>query len=101
MPRRATIAAIYVDDMVITDTDTNSVQQLKSHLEKVFGIKDLGRLHYFLGFEVNYTEDRIILSQHNFAKELLQEAALPKSKTVAGPLPLHFKVRADSEKFIS
>lgn len=69
--------------------------KFQSHIwTKSLGIKDLGELHYFLGFEVNYTSDGIILSQQKFTKELLEEATLPKPKSVAGPLPLHLKLSA-------
>lgn len=95
LPSGITIAAVYVDDMLLTGTNPLSIQSLKSHLNKVFGIKDLGKLHYFLGFEVGYSDASITLTQHKFAKDLLKEAALPKSKTVVGPLPLHLKLSAN------
>ena len=67
-----TMAAVYVDDIILTGIDSATVDKLKRHLDAIFGIKDLGRLHYFLGFEVTYSIDGIILSQHRFTKELLQ-----------------------------
>ena len=57
-----TMAAVYVDDIILTGTNNTTVDALKQHLNLIFGIKDLGRLHYFLGFEVSYSTDGIILS---------------------------------------
>ena len=88
------MAAVYVDDIILTGTNNTTVDALKQHLNSIFGIKDLERLHYFLSFEVSYSTDGIILSQHKFTKELLQEAALTQIKPVVTPLPLHLKLSA-------
>lgn len=51
------IAAVYIYDVILTGDDIGSINSLKAHLHKVFSIKDLGKLHYFLGIEVNYTSN--------------------------------------------
>lgn len=43
-----TFAAVYVDDIVLTGDDTSTIHALKSHQDRVFNIKDLGRLTFFL-----------------------------------------------------
>ena len=57
-----TIVAVYVDDIIIIRNDSQGISQLKSHLDKVFTIKDLGKLHFFLGIEVGYTNSGISLT---------------------------------------
>ena len=44
---------VYVDDVVITSNDKNGIQRLKQHLFSHFQTKDLGKLKYFLGIELN------------------------------------------------
>lgn len=48
------LAIVYVDDIILTGNDIQSIQQLKSHLHRTFSIKDLGSLSFFLGLEVTY-----------------------------------------------
>jgi len=58
-----TIVVVYVDDILVTGSSMDEVTILKRHLHSSFGIKDLGTLHYFLGFEVSYLPTGISLSQ--------------------------------------
>ncbi|XP_070047469.1 uncharacterized mitochondrial protein AtMg00810-like [Nicotiana tomentosiformis] len=63
------------------------VNQLKSFLHNTFKIKDLGKLHYFLGLEVLYKTDGVLISQRKFAIDLLKEydcfTLLMESNTLA------------------
>ena len=43
---------VYVDDIVITRSDSKGISSLKSFLQSQFHTKDLGMLRYFLGIEV-------------------------------------------------
>lgn len=83
---------VYVDDMIITSSYFQCVQDLRSHLHKIFGIKDLGYLKFFLGFEVGYVLSGITLTQAKLTKKLLLDSGITYFKMVATPLPLHFKV---------
>jgi len=40
------------------------------------GMKDLGNLHYFLGLEVSYIPEGIVLSQKKFTTELLKDSGV-------------------------
>ena len=53
---RITIIAIYVNDIIITGDDKFEIKTLKQYLDKTFTIKDLGKLHHFLGIEVSYNK---------------------------------------------
>ncbi|KAF5470687.1 hypothetical protein F2P56_011184 [Juglans regia] len=48
---------VYVDDMVITSSSSIAVDDLLTALGKVFLVKDLGPLSYFLGLEVENLVD--------------------------------------------
>ncbi|XP_019105395.2 uncharacterized mitochondrial protein AtMg00810-like [Beta vulgaris subsp. vulgaris] len=88
------IATIYVDNIVLTSTNVEKLVALKQHLHKEFSIKDLGRLNYFLGIEVGYTSNGILLSQHKYTKELLADCPFDLTKKASTPLPLNIKLQA-------
>lgn len=89
-----TIIAVYVDDVLITGNSTEEIETLKRHLHKTFTIKDLGRLHYFLGLEVSYMPEGIVLTQRKFTKDLLQVSGVTTFKKAVSPLPLNIKLSA-------
>ena len=90
-----TIVAVYVDDIMVTGSNFSEVIHLKQHLNALFGIKDLGQLHYFLGLEVIHTAEGIILSQRKFTNELLKECGPLPNTAVSTPLPLNCKLSPD------
>nr|KYP35326.1 Retrovirus-related Pol polyprotein from transposon TNT 1-94 [Cajanus cajan] len=55
---------VYVDDLIITGTDTRLITKLQVMLHATFCMKDLGQLTYFLGLEVHHRSNGIYLNQH-------------------------------------
>lgn len=70
------------------------MEETKSYLHNSFSIKDLGRLHSFLGIEVNYLLDGVDLSQNKFTKELLKDTDFNRTKKTLTPLPMNLKIFA-------
>eukprot|EP00253_Pinus_taeda_P030197 PITA_30197 len=46
------ILVLYVDDLILTGSDPNLINHVKSSLKNKFEMADLGHLHYFLGLQV-------------------------------------------------
>lgn len=78
----------------MTRSSFEEVQLLKARLHSLFGIKDLGLLHYFLGFEVSYVPDGITMTQKKFTNELLMDSGIQDDKSVCTPFPLNCKLAA-------
>lgn len=59
----AIFVSVYVDDIILTGTDTKEIESLKTFLHDQFRIKDQGRLHYFLGWEILYKDSGVVIKQ--------------------------------------
>ena len=86
-PRGRTLL-LYVDDMIITGDDSQSIAFVKQRLSETFLMSDLGPLRYFLGLEVTSTSDSIFLSQEKYTQDLLSRAALTVHRTIDTPMEL-------------
>ncbi|KAL0301601.1 UNVERIFIED_CONTAM: Retrovirus-related Pol polyprotein from transposon RE1 [Sesamum radiatum] len=80
------ILAVYVDDILITGSDIDGIEEAKTYLKKHFVTKDLGRPRYFLGIEIAHSKHGVSLSQRKYACDLLQEAGLLGTKSVDTPM---------------
>ncbi|XP_019236085.1 PREDICTED: uncharacterized protein LOC109216394 [Nicotiana attenuata] len=70
------------------------MDQLKTFLHNRFRIKDLGKLHYFLGLEVLYKAGGVIISQRKFVLDLLKEYDYLEYSALTSPFDLNVKLRA-------
>jgi len=78
---------IYVDDILITGNSQTAIQLLIASLSQHFGLKNLGRLHYFLGVEAHWTTDGgLHLSQTKYIIDLLQKTNMGFSKPQPAPM---------------
>jgi hypothetical protein len=62
---------VYVDDIVLTTNSSQMLHQIIASLQSEFAMNDLGPLQHFLGISVHKTSDGLILSQAQYAVELL------------------------------
>lgn len=65
-PRGLTILLLYVNDMVISSDDANTIISLKCQLHTEFQMNDLDPLHYFQGLEITYSRRSYLLSQQKY-----------------------------------
>lgn len=73
------IVLIYVDDIIVTGFNFEVIQALIRSLQQKFAIKDLGRLHFFLGIEVKSASTGLHLSQSKYIHEILTHANMQHS----------------------
>ncbi|KAJ0799808.1 putative RNA-directed DNA polymerase transcription factor Lambda-DB family [Helianthus annuus] len=77
---------VYVDDLILTGNDSSTISSFISYLNKEFAIKDLGKLNYFLGLEVTYTQNGIFVNQSKYALDILTRAKMLDAKPAPTPL---------------
>ncbi|KAJ0853298.1 putative RNA-directed DNA polymerase [Helianthus annuus] len=77
---------VYVDDLILTGNHQPTLTSFISSLHNEFAIKDLGKLNYFLGLEVTYTENGIFLNQSKYTMDILSRAKMLEAKPAPTPL---------------
>ncbi|MFV0960719.1 reverse transcriptase domain-containing protein, partial [Klebsiella pneumoniae] len=87
-----TIVLIYVDDIIVTGNVTEEIIKTKNYLMNTFGIKDLGKLRYFLGIEIARSSKGINLSQRKYAMDILKDAKMTDCKPIDTPIDPYSKL---------
>jgi hypothetical protein len=87
---------VYVDDIIVTSSSPQAIDALLTDLKHDFALKDLGKLHYFLGIEVTHVPDGLILQQHKYATDLLRKFGMSQCKPMATPMSTSEKLTAHS-----
>lgn len=73
----------YVDDLIITGSDSLLISRVISYLQSHFALKDLGALSYFLGIEVASCAEDLFLSQHKYTVDLLWHHHMADAKPLS------------------
>lgn len=76
---------VYVDDIILTRNNSESLTVLIKVLSSRFAMKDLGSLNYFLGLEVQRDASGLVLTQTKYATELLHKVRMTKCKPSPSP----------------
>ena len=93
------LLVVYVDDIVITGSDSTGISSLKSFLHGQFHTKDLGMLRYFLGVEVMRSKHGILLSQRKYVLDLLSEIGKLGAKPCSSPMAPSVHLIREGELF--
>ena len=83
---------VYVEDIVITDSDQDGIQKLKQYIFTHFQTKDLGKLKYFLGIEIAQSSSGVVLSQRKYILDILEEIGMLDCKSVDTPMDPNVKL---------
>eukprot|EP00253_Pinus_taeda_P023918 PITA_23918 len=86
------ILVLYIDDLILTGSDPNLINHVKSSLKKKFEMKDLGHLHYFLGLQVLQSKEGISLSQSKYACDILRHFHMEDCKPAPSPFQSGIKL---------
>lgn len=80
---------LFVDDIILTGSNSTLLNSLISKLSSRFSLKDLGNLSYFLGVEVLPHPHGIFLSQQKYIQDLLTRAHMSNAKPVPTSMVTH------------
>jgi len=85
------IVVLYVDDIIITSSQMESIHELKNNLKNQFEMADLDILHYFLGLQIWHMSDGIFFSHPKYATYLFSWFHMIHCNP--SPTPLHTNVK--------
>jgi hypothetical protein len=77
---------------LITGNDLISIIATKTFLHKLFHLKDLGTIKYFLGIEVSASTNGIFISQHKYALNIIEDAGLLGAALIDTPMEQGLKL---------
>eukprot|EP00253_Pinus_taeda_P028441 PITA_28441 len=86
------ILFLYVDDHILTGSDPNLINHVKSSFKKKFEMTDLGHLHYFLGLQVLQSKEGISLSQSKYTCDHLHHFHMEDCKPTPSPFQSGAKI---------
>lgn len=92
---------VYVDDIVITGSDTELIKQLQQHLKASFHMKDFDPLQYFLGLEVQITPTSRLLHQHKYMQEVISLVGFQSGNSILTLLKVNLKLRQEEGELLS
>lgn len=65
------VMLVYVDVLLITESNFALIRHAKDTLNKAFKVKDLGQLRYFLRIEILRSDKGILLDQRKYVLKLI------------------------------
>jgi hypothetical protein len=87
---------LYVDDIILTASNTELLHRNISALQRKFIMKDLRPLHHFLGITVERRPDGLFLHQRTYTLDILKRAVMVDCKPCTTPVDLQAKLAGDS-----
>lgn len=92
------LVAVYVDDLLITGSCVDLIQEFKRGMSRKFEMSDLGRLTYYLGIEVIQHENGITLCQERHAIKIIEETGMSDCNAVYAPMEPSLKLSKSQKK---
>ena len=76
---------LYVDDIIVTGNHAAFIISVLAVLGTDFDLKDLGKLHYFLGLQIDYTSSGLFVHQTKYTLDFLNKFSMSGCKPCKTP----------------
>ena len=89
------LVGVYVDDLIISRSNTKGIEEFKSSMKTKFKITDFGLLNSYLGIEVIQKKTKIKMCQTNYALKSLGEFNMKDCNPVKTPMECLLKLNRE------
>ncbi|KAL0324698.1 UNVERIFIED_CONTAM: Retrovirus-related Pol polyprotein from transposon RE2 [Sesamum calycinum] len=86
---------VFVDDILLTGSSTSDIDAVKTYMDRLFTIKDLGPTKYFLGLQLPRSDHGLLVFQTKYLADILEDANMMDAKPTSTPIPPGFKFSHD------
>jgi hypothetical protein len=86
------VVVVYVDDIIFGSNLTTLSKKFATQMKEEFEMSMLGELSFFLGLQVNQTENGIFVSQTKYIKKMLKKFQMEDSKPMGTPMVIGCKL---------
>ena len=80
------VCQIYVDDIIFGSTNQKSCEEFSRVMTQKFEMSMMGKLNYFLGFQVKQLKDGTFISQTKYTQDLLKRFGMKDAKPTKTPM---------------
>ncbi|XP_071718488.1 uncharacterized mitochondrial protein AtMg00810-like [Rutidosis leptorrhynchoides] len=87
----------YVDDIIFSSTNQELVDEFEQVMKDEFEMSKLGLLHYFLGLQVEQTDDGIFCHQAKYVNDILTRFSMTHEQPAFTPLAVNYGISLDCE----
>lgn len=90
---------IFVDDLLICCKNKDKIDEVKASLMKRFAMKDLGKIKSYIGIDIDYSDDRKImtLNQTKYIESLAAKYDLENANLYETPMETNLKLEQAKE----
>ena len=95
--------SVHVDDIIVAATDMSMITKFEKQMNEVVALKNLGKLHYYLGLQFERTDDgTFLLHQQSYIEKKLKEFNLSDSRPSNIPVDTGYqKSRPESQECLT
>ena len=91
------LVGVYVDDLIITGSNTEGIEEFKTSMKTQFEMTDFGLLNSYLGIEVIQEETEIKMCQASYALKVLDEFNMKECNPAKTPMEYRLKLNREGE----
>ena len=91
------LVGVYVDDLIISGSNTQRIEEFKSSMKTKFEMTDFGLLNSYLGIEVIQGKSDIRLCQTNYALKILEEFNMKGCNSAKTPMECRLGLNREGE----